>query len=116
MLNMDGFEVCMKIREEQKMFIIMLFVKSMDIDKIMGLSIGVDDYVIKLFNFFEFVVWVKFQFCRYYMFNEGWEYKEYEWVIDDLVINMDIYEVWVDEQFVCLILWEFVVLELFVCY
>ena len=50
MPNMDGLEACMKIREEQKMPIIMLSAKSMDIDKITGLSIGADDYVTKPFN------------------------------------------------------------------
>lgn len=56
---MNGIDVVFKICEEKNMFIIMLLVKLEDMDKISGLIVGVDDYLIKLFNFFEFIVWVK---------------------------------------------------------
>ncbi|UPK47197.1 response regulator transcription factor [Paenibacillus pabuli] len=112
MPNMDGIEACMKIREEQKMPIIMLSAKSMDMDKITGLSIGADDYVTKPFNPLELVARAKSQLRRYHTFNEGRENKEHEWVIDDLVINTDTHEVWVDEQPVRLTPREFAVLEL----
>lgn len=42
----------------------MLIVKIIDMDKIKGLVVGVDDYVIKFFNFLEVMVWVKFILCR----------------------------------------------------
>ncbi|KAF4324785.1 hypothetical protein G195_001094 [Phytophthora kernoviae 00238/432] len=112
MPNMDGIEACMKIREEQKMPIIMLSAKSMDMDKITGLSIGADDYVTKPFNPLELVARAKSQLRRYHTFNEGRENKEHEWVIDDLVINTDTHEIWVDEQPVRLTPREFAVLEL----
>ena len=50
MPNMDGIEACMKIREDKNMPIIMLSAKSEDMDKIMGLTTGADDYVIKPFS------------------------------------------------------------------
>ncbi|PZT57772.1 response regulator transcription factor [Paenibacillus silvae] len=112
MPNMDGIEACMKIREQQKMPIIMLSAKSTDIDKITGLSIGADDYVTKPFNPLELVARAKSQLRRYHTFNDGRESREYEWVIDDLVINTDTHEVWVDEKAVHLTPREFAVLEL----
>lgn len=112
MPNMDGIEACMKIREEQKMPIIMLSAKSMDMDKIMGLSIGADDYVTKPFNPLELVARAKSQLRRYYQFNEGREKRKHELTVDELVINTDTHEVWVDEQPVHLTPREFAVLEL----
>lgn len=46
----DGFEVCKKIREKSNVPIIMVTAKSEDMDRIMGLDIGADDYIIKPFS------------------------------------------------------------------
>lgn len=51
--KIDGFEVCRQIRESSDVPIIMLTAKSDDIDKIMGLEYGADDYVTKPFNILE---------------------------------------------------------------
>lgn len=51
--KIDGFEVCRQIRENSEVPIIMLTAKSDDIDKIMGLEYGADDYVTKPFNILE---------------------------------------------------------------
>ena len=51
--KMDGFEVCQAIREFSKVPIIMLTAKSDDMDKILGLEYGADDYVTKPFNILE---------------------------------------------------------------
>lgn len=49
--GINGFEVCQKIREKsQDVVIIMLTAKGQDMDKIMGLEIGADDYMVKPFN------------------------------------------------------------------
>ena len=50
---MDGLEVCQQIREFSDMPIIMLTAKSDDMDKIMGLEYGADDYITKPFNILE---------------------------------------------------------------
>lgn len=47
MPKLDGIQTCMKIREDHNMPIIMLSAKSEDMDKIMGLTTGADDYVTK---------------------------------------------------------------------
>lgn len=49
----DGFEVCQAIREFSEMPIIMLTAKGGDMDKILGLEYGADDYVTKPFNILE---------------------------------------------------------------
>ncbi|QQY78976.1 DNA-binding response OmpR family regulator [Keratinibaculum paraultunense] len=58
--GIDGFEVCKILREEfPEIGIIMLTAKSQDIDKIMGLEYGTDDYMIKPFNPMELVLRIK---------------------------------------------------------
>ena len=49
----DGFEVCQAIREFSEMPIIMLTAKGRDMDKILGLEYGADDYITKPFNILE---------------------------------------------------------------
>lgn len=51
--KMDGFEVCQQIREFSNVPIIMLTAKSEDMDKILGLDYGADDYITKPFNVLE---------------------------------------------------------------
>lgn len=51
--GMDGFEVCKAIREFSNMPIIMLTAKGTDMDKILGLEYGADDYITKPFNILE---------------------------------------------------------------
>ncbi len=51
--KLDGFEVCQQIREFSNMPIIMLTAKTEDIDKILGLEYGADDYIAKPFNILE---------------------------------------------------------------
>ena len=48
--KMDGFEVCQAIREFSDMPIVMLTAKGDDMDKILGLEYGADDYITKPFN------------------------------------------------------------------
>lgn len=69
MPGMDGLTMCKKIREKSTIPIIMLSAKSADIDKIIGLGTGADDYVIKPFNPLELTARVKSQLRRYTKFN-----------------------------------------------
>lgn len=58
--GIDGFKVCKIIRnEDEKVGIIMLTAKSQDLDKIMGLEYGSDDYIIKPFNPMELLLRIK---------------------------------------------------------
>lgn len=69
MFEFDGKEVLRKVREKSNIFIIFLFVKGEDIDKIDGLFFGVDDYFVKFFNFIELIVRVKVFLRRSIIFN-----------------------------------------------
>ena len=69
--DIDGFRICQKIREKYFYPIIMLTAKVEDADKIMGLTIGADDYITKPFNPLEVVARVKTQLRRYVRYNNA---------------------------------------------
>ncbi|MBO5199290.1 MAG: response regulator transcription factor [Lachnospiraceae bacterium] len=90
MPGMDGLSMCRAIRETNTVPIIMLSAKSADLDKIIGLSTGADDYVTKPFNPLELTARVKSQLRRYTQFNPGSSQKtEKEIVINHLTINKE---------------------------
>lgn len=63
--KLDGIHVCKKIREESEVPIIMISAKSGEMDKVIALGIGADDYVTKPFSPLELVARVKAQLRRY---------------------------------------------------
>ena len=63
--NMSGFEVCQKVREFSDVPIVMLTAKGDDMDKILGLEYGADDYLTKPFNILELKARIKALFRRY---------------------------------------------------
>lgn len=63
--EMDGYEVCRRIREEKDIPILMVSAKKDDIDKIRGLGLGADDYMTKPFSPSELVARVKAHLARY---------------------------------------------------
>lgn len=71
MPQMDGITTMAKIREESNVPIILLTAKSEDSDKILGLSVGADDYVTKPFNPAEVLARVKSQLRRYMQLGGG---------------------------------------------
>ncbi|AKA72439.1 MULTISPECIES: response regulator transcription factor [Clostridium] len=113
MPNMDGMEACMKIREHKNMPIIMLSAKGEDIDKIMGLTTGADDYITKPFNPLELLARVKSQLRRYTKLNNAIQNINSDIIeIDDLTINVSTHEVKVGEKLINLTRREFDILEL----
>ena len=64
--KMDGFEVCQQIREFSNVPIVMLTAKGEDMDKILGLEYGADDYITKPFNILEVKARIKAHYapCR----------------------------------------------------
>lgn len=89
--DIDGFKICQKIREKYFYPVIMLTAKVEDMDKIMGLTIGADDYITKPFNPLEVVARVKTQLRRYMRYNRAGDLEENtnEYDIRGLVINKD---------------------------
>lgn len=90
--DVDGFHICQKIREKFYYPVIMLTAKVEDGDKIMGLTIGADDYITKPFNPLEVVARVKTQLRRYMRYNNPVQKQEetvHEYDIRGLVINKE---------------------------
>ncbi|EHL16749.1 hypothetical protein HMPREF9630_01838 [Peptoanaerobacter stomatis] len=67
--SMDGFEICKKIREHKTVPIIMLTAKEEEVDKILGLELGADDYITKPFSTREVIARVKANVRRVEMLN-----------------------------------------------
>lgn len=116
MPNLNGIETCLKIRKMKEMPIIMLSAKSEDIDKILGLNMGADDYLTKPFNPLELVARVKSQLRRFYKFGSKQDSgaKEDENVIriEDLTINLETHEVKLGDKLLKLTPTEFDILSL----
>ncbi len=71
MPEMDGIEAMIKIREKSNVPIILLTAKSEDTDKVLGLTVGADDYITKPFNPVEVSARVKSQLRRYMQLGAG---------------------------------------------
>ena len=115
MPKMNGIDACLKIREERQMPIIMLSAKSEDVDKILGLNMGADDYLTKPFNPLELVARVKSQLRRFYKLNPRVITKEDDGKtinIEDMVINLDKHEIFIGDKEIKLTPTEFDILVL----
>lgn len=115
MPGMDGITMCRKIRETSNVPIIMLSAKSADLDKIMGLGTGADDYVTKPFNPLELTARVKSQLRRYTQLNPNNTANaadNNEIHIRGLVINKDNHKVTIDGEEIKLTPIEFDILYL----
>ena len=76
--DMDGIAMCRRIRETNNIPITMVSAKKQDIDKIVGLSTGADDYVAKPFNPLELMARVKSQLRRYRELNPSKPHERQE--------------------------------------
>ena len=115
MPGMNGLEMCKKIRETNNIPIFMLSAKSTDLDKILGLGTGADDYVVKPFNPLELTARVKSQLRRYTQLNPSSNVHETlknEISIRGLTINKDNHKVTVYDEEVKLTPIEFDILYL----
>ena len=114
MPNIDGLEMCRRIRETNNVPIIMVSAKTQELDKIVGLTTGADDYVTKPFNPLELMARVKSQLRRYRELNPAQEKKSESAVIQvkNLTINKETHQVFVDGESVKLTPIEFDILYL----
>lgn len=107
---MDGFDVCKKIRQESPVPIIMLTAKSEEIDKVLGLELGADDYMTKPFSMRELLARVKAQIRRSSYFensNDSAKNSNEVTVIGDIKVDNETFEVHRDGENVNLTLREF---------
>ena len=99
MPKLDGIRATLKIRENSSIPIIILSAKSEEVDKILGLNIGADDYVTKPFNPLELVARVKSQIRRYTKLgNITTEESQAVYKTGGLMVNDDLKEVTVDGE------------------
>lgn len=114
---MDGIQACMQIRKQTDIPIIMLSAKEEDIDKIIGLTTGADDYMVKPFNPLELLARVKAQLRRQ-LFHSKEELPVPTTLIEirDLVIDIKKHKVTLKSVPVSLTPLEFSILALMASY
>ncbi|HAE42036.1 MAG TPA: DNA-binding response regulator [Clostridiales bacterium] len=112
MPDIDGMETCYQIRERWKLPILFLSAKGEDMDKIMGLSAGADDYITKPFNPLELTARVKANLRRVDIFDKEAVSIEKTITIDDLIINIDTHQVHLNGEEIHLTKTEFDILTL----
>lgn len=98
MPNMDGIRATRKIRETSSVPIIFLSAKSEDVDKILGLNMGADDYITKPFNPLELTARVKSLLRRYTQLGSITETKPTVFRVGQLVMDDERKEVTVDGE------------------
>lgn len=110
--KVDGMEVCQRIRSISNVPIIMLTARDDDMDKIMGLEFGADDYMTKPFNMLELKARIKTIFRRV----EGNEKSKESQTLSakNMVVNLENRSVEIDEKDVSLTAKEFDLLQLFI--
>ena len=94
--GMDGFEVCRKVREKSNIPIIMLTAREEEVDKVLGLELGADDYMTKPFSIRELTARVKANLRRITTdsASAGIQQSDGNVIISgELTINMERYEV-----------------------
>ncbi len=116
MPEMDRIEVCREIRAKQSTPIIMLTAKTEEIDRVLGLEIGADDYITKPFSIREFIARVKAIFRRLKLNNEELNNNPNTVLTySDLSINIEKRKVMKKGEKIELSLKEFELLALMAC-
>ena len=121
MPRMDGIHMVMRLRKKYDFPVIMLSAKSEEVDKIMGLNMGADDYVTKPFQPMELLARVNSHLRRYARFMQMANAKDEEqnknvYTIRGLELNEDTREVRVDGELVKMTPIEFKILSLLIRY
>jgi len=93
MPQMDGFEVCREIRKTSNVPIIMVTARGEDFEKIMGLDIGADDYIVKPFSPGEVMARIRAVLRR---ISQSEQAVQKIFVFSNLTVNLDDYTVAID--------------------
>lgn len=112
MPKLDGIHAMIKIREFSAIPILVLSAKSEDVDKILGLNVGADDYITKPFNPLELIARVKSSLRRYTMLGSVTPVAETTYCIGTLSVDDAAKEVRVDGEVVKLTPIEYQILLL----
>lgn len=91
--EMDGFQVCKKVRETSTVPIVMLTAKEEEVDKVLGLELGADDYITKPFGMRELIARIKANIRRTDLMNNLQDAPSNIQEFGNLSIDMNRYEV-----------------------
>ncbi len=116
MPKLDGINTTIKMREKSPVPIIILSAKSEDMDKILGLNIGADDYITKPFNPLELLARVNSNLRRYTNYSNVTGVKENVIKIGGIELNNDSKEILVDGETVKITPLEYKILHLLMSY
>lgn len=114
MPKFDGIHAMIKIREFSAIPILVLSAKSEDVDKILGLNVGADDYITKPFNPLELIARVKSSLRRYTMLGSAAPVSETTYSIGALCVDDAAKEVRVEGELVRLTPMEYQILLLLI--
>lgn len=112
--HISGFELCRQIRQQYTYPVIMLTAKDEEGDKIMGLTLGADDYITKPFRPLEMVARVKAQLRRYKRYNPDHREKDDQKMVvhGGIVMNISTHACLLDEKPLVLTPTEFAILRI----
>ncbi|MHA4045085.1 response regulator transcription factor [Bacillus cereus] len=114
MPKMDGYQLIKKIRETLQFPILILSAKSQEVDKIIGLGIGADDFITKPFSALEIIARVQAHLRRSYEFNKkAIEGKEKQIHMGDLVLDHHSCTLYKSSESITLSATEYKILTLF---
>ncbi len=106
--KLDGFSVCKKIREKSDVPILMLTAREEELDKVLGLELGADDYITKPFSIRELMARVKANMRRNETATERiTEKAQQELVIGEFRFDFNRYEMYKNEKLIDLTIREF---------
>ncbi len=115
--KMDGLSVCKRIKNSYNVPILMLTAKDSEIDKILGLELGADDYITKPFSVRELIARVKANLRKVENLstarieNENSKKKENKIIVNDLELDLDKFEVKIRGEVIDLTVREFEVIK-----
>jgi DNA-binding response OmpR family regulator len=118
--GIDGFEVCRILRQEMNVPIVMLTARGDEVDKVVGLEVGADDYLTKPFSMRELLARVKAQLRRVRLFREEYAVEEGDEAkanvirSGNLTVNLERREVEMDDELLALKPKEYELLTYFV--
>ncbi|MBP3615791.1 MAG: response regulator transcription factor [Alphaproteobacteria bacterium] len=117
MPELDGFSAIMKIRECSNLPIILLSAKVEDSDKVLGLSMGADDYITKPFNREELIARVNAQIRRYFELGTAQSISTNKKIVNGaLVMDLEEKNLYVNNELVRLTSTEYKIMELLMTY
>ena len=106
--KLDGFSVCKKIREKSSVPILMLTAREEELDKVLGLELGADDYITKPFSIRELMARIKANMRRNQVaFEDKAEKEQQELRIGSFMLDFNRYELYKNDKLIDLTIREF---------